>query len=78
MGTQQVITLDFLRAYGKREMMKLHHHTLSEARNMADSVFRKGDGLYVEVEISVRVDTARHYRTSTQPPKTFGESDRLG
>jgi hypothetical protein len=49
MASQQVIT--FLRDDGKREMMKLHDHTLSEARSIADLVLRKGDSLYVEVEI---------------------------
>jgi hypothetical protein len=52
MESQQVITLTFLRDDGKQETTKLYRHTLAQARNFAESVFRKGDALYVEVEIS--------------------------
>jgi hypothetical protein len=52
MESQQVITLTFLRDDGKRETTKLNRYTLAETRNVAESVFRKSDGLYVEVEIS--------------------------
>ena len=52
MESQQVITLTFLRDDGKRETTTLYRYTLAQARNVAESVFHEGDGLYVEVEIS--------------------------
>jgi hypothetical protein len=52
MESQQVITLDFVRDDGKREVTRLYRHTLAQARNMAESVFRQGHGLYVRVDIS--------------------------
>jgi hypothetical protein len=51
MESQQVITLTFLRDDGKRETTRLYRYTLAQARNVAESVFRKGDRRYVEVEI---------------------------
>ena len=47
----QIITLDFLRDDGKREQTKLYHHTLAQARRLAESVFRRSNGLYLEVDI---------------------------
>jgi hypothetical protein len=38
MESQQVITLDFVRDDGKREVTRLYRHTLAQARNMAESV----------------------------------------
>ncbi len=52
MESQQVITLNFLRNDGRREVTKVYRHTLAEARNLAESVFRKAESLYVEVDIS--------------------------
>jgi hypothetical protein len=51
MNSDQVITLDFLRADGRREVTRLYHHSLPEARHHAEWVFRKSEGLYMEVEI---------------------------
>jgi len=52
MESHQVITLSFLRDDGKREVAKVYRQTLEQARNVAESVFQKGDGLYVEVDIT--------------------------
>jgi hypothetical protein len=54
MGSDPVklITLDFLRDDGSHEKATLRYQTLAEARNVADTVFRKSDGLYLEVKIT--------------------------
>jgi hypothetical protein len=49
--TLQTITLCFLRDDGIMERVHLTHHTLSEAREVAESVLRCGAGLYSQVEI---------------------------
>ena len=48
---QKTITLEFLRADGKRETTRLFHYSLIQARNAADAVFRRANGRYIEVEI---------------------------
>jgi hypothetical protein len=45
------ITLHFVRNDGRRERTRLTHHTLAEARSVAEQVLRIGAGLYNEVDI---------------------------
>ena len=45
------ITLHFVRNDGRRERTRLTHHTLAEARQVAEQVLRIGAGLYTEVDI---------------------------
>jgi hypothetical protein len=74
MESQQVIALSFLRDDGKREVTKLYGCTLAHARDVAESVFRKGDGLYVEVDIS----TDRGYtETLSNPHPTLADLRRV-
>jgi hypothetical protein len=51
MENKPTITLQFLRYDGRHEGTKLTHHNLAEARELAEQVFRKSDGLYTEVAI---------------------------
>lgn len=46
------IKLDFMLSDGKHETTALHNASLAEARRAADTVFRQGNNLYLEVEIS--------------------------
>jgi hypothetical protein len=45
------ITLHFVRNDGRRERTRLTHHTLAQARKVAEQVLRIGAGLYNEVDI---------------------------
>jgi hypothetical protein len=45
------ITLHFVRNDGRRERTRLTHHTLAEARKVAEQVLCIGAGLYSEVDI---------------------------
>lgn len=53
MQSEQPIALHFLRDDGRREIIKLPHHTLAQARSMVGSIFRMSDGLYTEVGICI-------------------------
>jgi CheY-like chemotaxis protein len=45
------ITLDCIRKSGRRETTKLRHHTLSEARELAQWVLHVGNDIYTAVDI---------------------------
>ncbi len=47
----ETLTLYFLRDDGVRESVKLSHYTLARARSLAESILRKSNGLYTQVEI---------------------------
>ena len=51
MDDRPTITLHFVQKDGKRERIKLTHHTMGEARTVAKSVLHVGNGLYTEVDI---------------------------
>ena len=51
MDTEPTITLHYVRKDGKRERTKFAHHTLSEARELAQWVLNVGNGFYTEVDI---------------------------
>ena len=51
MENESPITLHFVRHDGRRERTRLTHHTLAEARKVAEQVLRIGAGLYHEVDI---------------------------
>ncbi len=74
MDCERMITLSFLRDDGKREVTKLFRDTLAHARYAAETVFRKGDGLYVEVDIST--DTGYTETLSNLRP-TLADLERI-
>jgi len=51
METEEVITLQFVRCDGRLERAKQGHHSLQQARDLAERVFELGGDLYSEVEI---------------------------
>ena len=51
MENAEIVTLSFLRKDGHPERTRLEHHTLVEARELAERVLHLGNGLYTEVEI---------------------------
>lgn len=53
MQPEQPIALHFLRDDGRREIVKLSHHTLAQARSMVETILRMSDGLYTEVDICI-------------------------
>ncbi len=52
MENGETITLRFLRDDGKEERVYLAHHSLSEAREVAENVLGRGAGLYIQVKLS--------------------------
>ena len=51
MENQPVITLQYIQQDGSRERTKLTHHTMTEAREVANATLHAGNGLYIEVQL---------------------------
>src|SRR5260370_2035320 len=81
MDTGPTITLDCVRKNGRRERTKLTHHTLAEARKVAQRVLRLGSGLYTEVDICTEdgtIETIQNPEVLRNPSEVLLVEDNAG
>jgi hypothetical protein len=74
MEAKQTITLHFLRNDGRRERTKLMHHSLEQARQYADWVFRQSAGLYTDANICLEDG---YIETVQNPFPTMADLSRI-
>jgi hypothetical protein len=63
MDTETTITLYCVRKDGRRERTKISHHTMADARELAEWMLFIGNGIYTEVDICTdngTVETVRN------------------
>jgi hypothetical protein len=63
METEPTITLHYVRKDGRRERTRFAHHTLSEARELAQWVLHVGNGFYTEVDICTEDGTIETFQS---------------
>jgi len=81
MGDQPTLSLHCIRKNGRREKTSLAHHTLSEARELAERVLRGGAGLYREVDICDEygtLETIQNPAAPTNPSEVLLVEDNAG
>jgi hypothetical protein len=74
METKQTISLHFLRNDGRRERTQLTNHSLTQARQWADWVFRRSEGLYIEANICLEDG---YVETVQNPFPTMADLSRI-
>jgi CheY-like chemotaxis protein len=80
MDKQSTITLQCVRANGRRELTQLTTDKMSEARELAKSVLRTSRGIYTEVDICSDdgVETVRNTPRSMDPSQVLLVDDNPG
>jgi two-component system, chemotaxis family, response regulator Rcp1 len=78
---EPAITLHCIRKNGRRERTSLTHHSLSEARELAQWVLRVGNGLYTEVDICTEdgtIETLQNPTMTNSPSEVLLVEDNAG
>jgi hypothetical protein len=63
MDTDTTITLYCIRKDGRRERTKISHHTMADARELAEWMLFIGNGMYTEVDICTENGTFETIRS---------------
>src|ERR1700730_7395881 len=78
---EPAITLHCIRKNGRRERTSLTHHSLSEARDLAQGLLRVGNGLYTEVDICTEdgtIETIQNPAMTNSPSEVLLVEDNAG
>ena len=67
MDPETTITLYCVRKDGRRERTKISHHTMADARELAEWMLFIGNGIYTEVDICTEDGTFETIRNPAVP-----------
>ena len=62
MDTETTITIYCVQKDGRRERTKISHHTMADARELAEWLLYTGNGLYTEVDVCIEDGTVETVR----------------
>jgi hypothetical protein len=67
MDIESTMTLYCVRKDGRRERTEISHHTMADARELAEWLLYIGNGLYTEVDICTEDGTVKTIRNPGVP-----------
>jgi hypothetical protein len=70
---EPTITLHYVRKDGRREITKLSHHTMDEARKVAKAVLHVANVLYTEVDLRSEDGMVETIRNPAMPDPSWND-----